>query len=1575
MKKILFLSVGLLFIAKTLMAQNYPPAAIVAAEYFIDTDPGVGNGTPIILTQEGINTFTIQTPSNLSIGMHLLAIRIKNTANVWSLYQNHHFNVVDSLPVSNPIVAAEYFFDTDPGLGNGTAMVVQSSGAVNQNLTIPGNLSVGTHLLVIRVKDDSNRWSLQQVQEIAVEEAPCVPTPTVSIVINNPICEGMPLHLNAIIEEAGIVSHSWSGPNAFSSTLKKPSIGNTTATNSGIYTFTVTNTEGCTATSTVEVSINPQNQSLCNNNMRALSLSTGYISKGLTDTGGTIFVIGDKVLMTARHVIDNFETNEFTLRLNGVISTVGFTKISATDNSDWSIIHLTGANADLFSYFPLAIANTTPPSNSQVSTYGGKNIVYDEGLLIGKSNGIIFSDLIACLPGQSGSPMMSVDGKIVGVLSFSAGNDCGWVDITRYLAQVSAILDQFLNENTSAVGNYFSITSGNWEDASTWAVYDGMDYELASTPPSPGVRKVTIQSNHIVSINSPQTIKNLYVEEQATLIQNANLTFSVPNINIKIDGAYKLNNGTLSGEVNLLVAKRFEWQAGTLNTHVTLGELGEGSKLTTNSGSIAGGAKLTNKGNFDWLDGNIDLNNATLENTATGTLKVSGNNSMVGSSGTNVFINSGKLIKNNSLGTTTIEVPFDGNNSGFIKGIGGINFTGTYNHAKNLAPGNQIGVLTLNTTVPLLNSDSNLLIDIKDGTGIGTGNDQLTLNTSLTLAGKLTVREATYVPLGTYTIISLTSGSISGNFDDVDLPPGYSIVVNQTNIQVIKQSQSKLPGSGNALTLGTGAGTFTAPDNENFNFDTNQNFTIDFWLRMPSNAQSPGLNTILRKGNIGSGIPFLIVLNSNEGTIELHRSDGSDFSSVSVSSIILADNKFHHFSFIKAETQLRIYIDGIVRGTGNDNLTGSTQTTQNLTMGIGDSSNGLGIFNGEIDELRIWNIILDTYPQDKLRERICRKITPTDSLFENLVTYYNFDETAGTTIYDHSITGNSATLSNISARTTSAAPIGDESTYNYVRITPSSPTLPSLTLGINNQDNLTINIDETGGYVFPGIRNNVNDGGTHIYVVNQKPNTENGIHDVGNNDRYFGVFPVNFVSPQYTATYNYNGNLFVTTNNESKLALYKRADNAAQTWESTPADIDINTNTLTTVGVQNTEYMLGLVDECQSSAPLAIIADTLVCAGNTLNLSFTGGNQTTSDTYSWAGPNSFSANSVSPAIPNVNTSQSGIYQLLLVNGLGCNYTASINITITEAAPSTISTNSPICIANTLNLSSSEAMSYTWVGPDNFTSALQNPTIQNVTHLQAGVYTLTITNENGCSATNTTQIIINSASVTITSNSPVCEGANLNLSSSGGVSYSWTGPHNFTSTLQNPIITNIAYSSSVAVPYIVTATHANGCTATNSLTAIVKQKPVLVITNPPPVAPPNTININDAQWYVGSTLVQNRSFYTNAACTIGLSGGTIIAQSGTYYVKAIEAGCIDIKPIVVKISNCNNTPITLNSPNNDIVSQTAIHRSTEIITANNKISGVSNITYRSAKAILLTPDNGGFSIANGVVFSVEIGGCQ
>jgi len=84
---------------------------IVKAEYFIDTDPGAGNGTVLIMTGNVIDqNYSIPT-TGLSVGIHKLYIRVQYTDGTWSIYDQNVFYINPDHSNSALITSAEYFFD------------------------------------------------------------------------------------------------------------------------------------------------------------------------------------------------------------------------------------------------------------------------------------------------------------------------------------------------------------------------------------------------------------------------------------------------------------------------------------------------------------------------------------------------------------------------------------------------------------------------------------------------------------------------------------------------------------------------------------------------------------------------------------------------------------------------------------------------------------------------------------------------------------------------------------------------------------------------------------------------------------------------------------------------------------------------------------------------------------------------------------------------------------------------------------------------------------------------------------------------------------------------------------------------------------------------------------------------------------------------------------------------------------------------------------------------------------------------------------------------------------------------
>ena len=151
-------------------------------------------------------------------------------------------------------------------------------------------------------------------------------------------------------------------------------------------------------------------------------------------------------------------------------------------------------------------------------------------------------------------------------------------------------------------------------------------------------------------------------------------------------------------------------------------------------------------------------------------------------------------------------------------------------------------------------------------------------------------------------------------------------------------------------------------------------------------------------------------------------------------------------------------------------------------------------------------------------------------------------------------------------------------------------------------------------------------------------------------------------------------------------------------------------------------------------------------------------------------------------------------------------------------------NGPICAGSTLNLTASAVSSatYSWTGPNSFSSAQQNPSISSATTAASGVYRVTVT-VSGCTSTGaTTTVTVNPIPATPAAgnNGPVCLGSTLNLTAStvSGATYSWSGPNGFSSSQQNPSISNATVAASGT--YNVTATVSNCPSLAGTTTATV-----------------------------------------------------------------------------------------------------------------------------------------------------------
>ncbi|MDZ7650966.1 MAG: gliding motility-associated C-terminal domain-containing protein [Cytophagales bacterium] len=142
-------------------ASTSDAANITKAEYFFDLDPGNGNGINIPVTAGATTNFTVSLPTtSLAQGFHFLAIRTKGLDGKWGVFEARGFYITGSTANAPNITAAEYFFDTDPGNGNGINIPVTAGATTNFTVSLPTSLTPGFHFLAIRTKGADGKWGV-----------------------------------------------------------------------------------------------------------------------------------------------------------------------------------------------------------------------------------------------------------------------------------------------------------------------------------------------------------------------------------------------------------------------------------------------------------------------------------------------------------------------------------------------------------------------------------------------------------------------------------------------------------------------------------------------------------------------------------------------------------------------------------------------------------------------------------------------------------------------------------------------------------------------------------------------------------------------------------------------------------------------------------------------------------------------------------------------------------------------------------------------------------------------------------------------------------------------------------------------------------------------------------------------------------------------------------------------------------------------------------------------------------------------------------------------------------------------
>lgn len=231
---------------------------------------------------------------------------------------------------------------------------------------------------------------------------------------------------------------------------------------------------------------------------------------------------------------------------------------------------------------------------------------------------------------------------------------------------------------------------------------------------------------------------------------------------------------------------------------------------------------------------------------------------------------------------------------------------------------------------------------------------------------------------------------------------------------------------------------------------------------------------------------------------------------------------------------------------------------------------------------------------------------------------------------------------------------------------------------------------------------------------------------------------------------------------------------------------------------------------------------------------------------------------------------------------------------------TIANNSGLCAGSTINftcnITGTAVPTFSWSGPNSFSSILQNPSILGANSVNVGIYTLTLNNA-GCIETLTTQIVLGNPTISVNS-ATICAGQSFTITPNGANTYTVQGG----STVVSPT-TNSSYT--------IIGTSSAGCLSTNTATCN-------VIVNPTP-----TVTVNSGTICSGTTF----TIVPNGANTYTIQGGSSTVtplSNSSYTVKGTNTfGCVSLNTATSIVSVIAAPALSISGSTNTICSGNSI----------------------------------------------------
>ena len=776
------------------------------------------------------------------------------------------------------------------------------------------------------------------------------------------------------------------------------------------------------------------------------------------------------------------------------------------------------------------------------------------------------------------------------------------------------------------------------------------------------------------------------------------------------------------------------------------------------------------------------------------------------------------------------------------------------------------------------------------------------------------------------------------------------------------------------------------------------NFTIEAWVNL-SDYGNNGYETVYAFSDGSYGLYI------TGGQLDLYLSNGDNMG-VSV----LPLNQWHHIAVTYNGSTFTYYIDGVVDNTIS--LGGQSLFSGSVSIGADDFPDQ---YDGYMDEIRIWNTNLS---QGTIQSWMNQYVTNAHPNYANMLSYYKFDETSGSTTADATGNGHTGTLANnpthmipstipfnalsflwspggattssISATTagnytvavTNGAGCTGTSSATVVSIYPA----PTPTITPNGPTNFC-----TGGSVIldAGLYQSYSWNTTETTESITVSTTNNYVVTVTDNNGCTGTGSQSVnVSPIPTATISYPGSPFCGSGTES----VTQTGQGGGTYSSTTglsinsANGDINIG-LSTPGNYIVTYTFSN-GSCGSSTttsvtisgypsqPGAISGNTVICPNSTQTYSIAP--VTGAVNYTWTLPSGWSGSSTDVSITLTAGNSGGTISVTANNLCGSSPAQTLAVTVGSglSQPGAISGASPVCSGGTGTYSISAvsgATSYTWTLPSGWTGSSTTTSINTTIGPNSGNITVTASNSCGTSTPSILAVIVTSSVPAqpglISGTINPCYGTSQTYSVSpvaGATNYVWTTPIGWTGASSTNSITVTVGNSSGNIT--VKASNVCGNSPSQSLASgTIGHAPA----QPATITGSNSVCSGSTQTYSIASVAGATSYLwtlpsgwsgsstsTSITVTVGAAGGNVI-------VKAVNS-CGSGPGKTLFVSLITVTPVTIsgNPGNYNFCSQTA--PTSQILIASSGYSSYSwspsggnsqTATVNTANTYIVTATNG------------------